>query len=73
MRTLTKKDIKLNNVDTIKEFKILQYLKDKLDINSFEVTLIGNDTIKVSDKLDTLIFKLEDNKVIYEEKIEMKL
>lgn len=73
MRKLSKEDIRLNNVNTIKEFKILNYLKKELDINCFDIYLMGNDTIKVCDEVDSLIFKLEDNKVTYEDDFEIRL
>jgi len=46
---LTNKDIMLNNVDIINQFKVLQYLKDNLNIYEFEVFLYDKDTIKVVD------------------------
>lgn len=50
MRELTKEDIQKNSVDTISQYKILDYLKKNLNINKFQVYLVDPDNIKIIDK-----------------------
>lgn len=50
MRELTKEDIQKNSVDTISQYKILDYLKRNLNINEFQIYLIDRDNIKIVDK-----------------------
>lgn len=50
MRELTKEDIQKNSVDTISQYKILDYLKKNLNINEFQVYLVDPDNIKIIDK-----------------------
>lgn len=50
MKKLTIEEIQKNNVNTINQFKILQFLKKKLDLKCFDVYLYNEDTIKVIDK-----------------------
>lgn len=72
MRLLTKEDISKNNVDTISQYKILDYLKHNLNVDEFYIYLQDKDIIKVVDKLDdTLYFSYDkDTKSItYEDKI----
>ena len=72
MRLLTKEDILKNNVETISQYKILDYLKHNLNIDEFDIYLQDKDIIKVVDKLDdTLYFSYDkDTKSItYEDKI----
>lgn len=49
MRKITREDIILNHVETIKQFKILSDLKKELDIEKFDVYLYDKSTIKVID------------------------
>lgn len=49
MRELNKQDIILKNVDTINQYKILEYLKKHLNIYEFKVYLVDRDNIKVVD------------------------
>jgi len=49
MRELNKQDIMLNNVDTISQYKILEYLKEHLNIDEFKIYLVNKDNIKVVD------------------------
>ncbi len=66
MRKLTNEDIQKNRVDTINQYKVLQYLKKNLNIHEFNIYLYDTSTIKVIDKKeDTLLFKFENNKVEY--------
>lgn len=50
MKLLTKENILKNQVDTIEQFKVLDYLKKQLFIDEFKVYLIDRFTIKVIDK-----------------------
>lgn len=50
MRELTKEDIQKNSVDTISQYKILDYLKKNININEFQVYLVDPDNIKIIDK-----------------------
>ena len=50
MCQLTNVDILKNRVDTINQYKILQYLKNNLNIYEFQLFLYDEDTIKVVDK-----------------------
>lgn len=56
MRELTKENIYKNQVDTINQYKILEYLKSNLNINEFRVYLVNRNTIKVVDKEDMHLF-----------------
>ena len=50
MKRLTKENILKNQVDTIEQFKVLDYLKKQLSIDEFDVYLIDRFTIRVIDK-----------------------
>lgn len=50
MKQLTKENILKNQVDTIEQFKVLDYLKKQLSISEFAVYLIDRFTNKVIDK-----------------------
>lgn len=50
MCQLTNADILRNHVETINQYKILQYLKNNLNIYEFQLFLYDEDTIKVVDK-----------------------
>lgn len=50
MKQLTKENILKNQVDTIEQFKVIDYLKKQLSISEFAVYLIDRFTIKVVDK-----------------------
>ena len=56
MRKLSKENIYKNQVDTISQYKMLEYLKKNLNINEFKVYLVDRDTIKVLDKEDKQLF-----------------
>ncbi len=49
MRELTNENISKNQVDTIEQYKVLQYLKKELSIYEFKVYLYDKTTIKVVD------------------------
>ncbi len=67
MRKLTNEDIIKNSVDTINQYKVLQYLKNNLNIDSFDVYLFDRNTIKIIDKNNEIgYFKFnEDTKEVY--------
>ncbi len=48
--TINKRNILKNQVDTIEQFKVLDYLKKQLSIGKFDLFLIDRFTIKVVDK-----------------------
>ena len=50
MKHLTKENILKNQVDTIEQFKVLDYLKKQLSILEFDLYLVDRFTIKVIDK-----------------------
>ena len=50
MKLLTKENILKNQVDTIEQFKVLDYLKKQISISEFAVFLIDRFTIRVIDK-----------------------
>lgn len=63
MRKLTDTDITKNNVDTINQYKVLEYLKNNLNIFEFSIFLYDKDTIKVIDKNNcTGYFQYDKNK-----------
>jgi len=73
MRELNKQDIKLKNVDTISQYKILEYLKKHLNIGEFKIYLVDRDNIKVVDKLDDELYFSYDsitNEVFYQEELD---
>lgn len=49
MKQLTNDEIIKNRVETINQYKVLDYLKKNLNIFSFELFLYDKDTIKVID------------------------
>ena len=50
MRRLTNEDIMKNNVDTILQYKALEYIKKCLDLEQFKVYLYNKYTLKVTDR-----------------------
>lgn len=49
MRKLTNEDIIKNRVETINQYKVLQYLKKNLNIECFDIYLYDKNTIKIID------------------------
>ena len=73
MKLLNKEELQKNSVDTINQYKVLQYLKSNLDITAFKVYLFDRDTIKVIDKNEEVAyFKFNNNKKEIEFKEEVK-
>ena len=72
MCQLTNADVLRNRVDTINQYKILQYLKNNLNIYEFQLFLYDEDTIKVVDKENEIAyFRLQkdtDNILFLEDK-----
>ena len=63
MKLLNNEELQKNSVDTINQYKVLQYLKSNLDIMAFKVYLFDTDTIKMIDKNEEVAyFKFDDNK-----------
>lgn len=56
MCQLTNADILRNRVETINQYKILQYLKNNLNIYEFQLFLYDEDTIKVVDKENEIAY-----------------
>lgn len=62
MKQLTDEEIFKNQVNTINQFKVLQYLKKNLDIELFKIILFDRDTIKVIDSKDKIgYFKYDED------------
>lgn len=60
MCQLTNTDLLKNRVETINQYKVLQYLKNNLNIYEFQLFLYDEDTIKVVDKENEFAyFKLQ--------------
>ena len=72
MRELNKEEIKKNQVNTIPQYYILDYLKQNLNINEFKIYLVDRNNIKVVDKNnDSLYFSCEDDtrKITYQDEM----
>lgn len=50
MKKLNKENILKNQVETVAQFKVLEYLKEQLSIYEFSIFLVDRFTIKVVDK-----------------------
>lgn len=71
MRELNKEEIRKNQVNTIPQYYILDYLKQNLNINEFKIYLVNRNNIKVVDTTgDYLYFSCDNNtrKITYSEK-----
>lgn len=71
MRELNKEEIQKNQVNTISQYYILDYLKQNLNINEFKIYLVNRNNIKVVDTTgDYLYFSCDNNtrEIIYSEK-----
>lgn len=56
MRELSKEDILRNNVDTISQYHILEYLKKNLNLDEFKIYLVNRDNMKVIDKEENCLY-----------------
>lgn len=74
MKQLTNDEIIKNCVETINQFKVLEYLKKNINVFSFDIFLYDKDTLKVVDeKAKQAYFKYDEdtNKVLFlEENLE---
>ncbi len=63
---MTIEEINKNQVNTINQFKVLQYLKEHLNIYCFNIVLHDKDTIKVIDRNNKIAyFKYDKDKIIF--------
>lgn len=63
LKQLTEEEINKNRVNTINQYRILQYLKNNLNIYAFKVYLYSRDIIMVIDKLSvSAYFKYDEEK-----------
>lgn len=72
LKQLTEEEINKNRVNTINQYRILQYLKNNLNIYAFKVYLYSRDSIMVIDKLSvSAYFKYDEEKkmVLFLEKL----
>ncbi|WP_438335208.1 hypothetical protein ACIR03_02475 [Clostridium cochlearium] len=54
-------------VNTVEQFKVLQFLEKNFEIELFELELIDRYSIKVTDSTgESMVFKYENNKVTWE-------
>ena len=75
MCQLTNTDILRNKVETINQYKVLQYLKNNLNIYEFQLFLYDEDTIKVVDRENEFAyFKLQKDTgdILFLEELEDK-
>ncbi len=75
MQLLTKEDILKNNVATIPQYYVLDYLKKNLNINEFEVYIVDGYNLKVIDKEDNHLYFNYDKdtkKITYQEDLKIK-
>ena len=61
MKKLTNEDIIKNKVDTVNQFKVLEYLKSNLNIKAFKVYLYDKNTIKIVDYNNDVGYFTYDN------------
>lgn len=55
-------------VNTVEQFKVLQFLEKNFEIELFELELIDRYSIKVTDSTgESMVFKYENNKVTWDE------
>ena len=74
MKQLKNEEITKNRVETISQYKVLEYLKNNLNIFSFGIFLYDKDTIKVIDSEEQqAYFRYDEDKkdvLFLEEEIE---
>lgn len=62
MRELNKEEMQKNQVNTIPQYYILDYLKQNLNIDEFKIYLVNRNNIKVVDTIgDYLYFSYDNN------------
>lgn len=53
-------------VNTIEQFKIMEYLNTKLELNRMEINLIDRNTVRVTDSVgEMLTFKYENGSITW--------
>ena len=75
MCQLTNADILRNRVETINQYKVLQYLKNNLNIYQFQLFLYDEDTIKVVDKENEFAYfrlQRDTDDILFLEELENK-
>ena len=75
MCQLTNADILRNRVETINQYKVLQYLKNNLNIYQFQLFLYDEDTIKVVDKENEFAYfrlQKDTDDILFLEELENK-
>ena len=75
MCQLTNADILRNRVETINQYKVLQYLKNNLNIYEFQLFLYDEDTIKVVDKENEFAYfrlQKDTDDILFLEELENK-
>ena len=68
MKQLTNEELTKNCVETINQFKVLEYLKKNLNVFSFKIFLYDKNTLKVIDeKENQAYFKYDEdtNEVLF--------
>ncbi len=77
MKQLTSDEIIKNRVETINQYRVLQYLKKNLNIFSIKIFLYDKDTIKVidcDDKQAYFRYSTDKKEVLFiEEELELNL
>lgn len=58
---MTMEEIEKNQVNTINQYKVLEYLKRNINIHCFNILLFDNDTIQVIDKNNEVAYFRYDN------------
>ncbi|SQB33965.1 hypothetical protein [Clostridium cochlearium] len=55
-------------VNTVEQFKVLQFLKENFEIELFKLELLDRYSIQVTDSTgESMVFKYENNKVTWDE------
>ena len=75
MCQLTNADVLRNRVETINQYKVLQYLKNNLNIYEFQLFLYDEDTIKVVDKENEIAYfrlQKDTDNILFLENLEDK-
>ena len=54
-------------VNTVEQFKVLQFLKENFEIELFKLELLDRYSIQVTDSTGSMIFKWDGKKVTWDE------
>ena len=60
MKLLNKNNIIKNQVNTIEQYKVLNYLKDTLNTDAIAIYLVDRYTCKITDETSTVTIKVID-------------